>query len=505
MSFNFVPVNMADPRLPKTATRYRMFIDGQWTDGSAESTFVRNSPAHGIPVSEYPRGGKADVENAVSAARRAFDSGVWSRISGAERAAVLLKAANLIRENAEQLALVETLETGKSIQQSRGEVLGAAGCWEYAAGMARAIHGESFNNLGDSMLGLVTREPVGVVGVITPWNFPFFIASERYPFVLASGCTIVAKAAEITSGTTLMMAGLLKEAGLPDGAFNVVTGPGSVIGQALTEHPAVDMVSFTGSTAVGQSTIAASAANIKKLGLELGGKNPQVVFADADIDAALDGTLFGLLFNGGQCCVSGSRLIVERSIHAEFCERLLERAAKVKIGDPLNDETQVGAIIDERQYATIMRYIGLGRDEGGRLLTGGEALGEKPGLFIQPTIFDGVDADMSIFREEIFGPVLCVTPFDTYDEAIRIANDSCFGLAASVWTSNLDNAIRGFRDLKAGRLWVNTTISGGPELPVGGCKESGYGRETGTYGLDEYTEVKAVHIHLGKRAKWLAD
>ncbi|WP_417582654.1 aldehyde dehydrogenase family protein [Nitrincola sp.] len=505
MSFNFVPVNMSDSRLPKTAKRYQMFIDGKWTDGSAESTFVRNSPAHGIPVSEYPRGGEVDVNAAVSAARHAFDAGVWSRISGAERAEVLLKAAALIRENAEQLALVETLETGKPIQQSRGEILGAAGCWEYAAGMARAIHGESFNNLGESMFGLVTREPVGVVGVITPWNFPFFIASERYPFVLASGCTLVAKAAEITSGTTLMLAGLLKEAGLPDGVFNVVTGPGSVIGKALTEHHDVNMVSFTGSTTVGQSTIAASAKNIKKLGLELGGKNPQVVFADADIDAAIDGTLFGLLFNSGQCCVSGSRLIVERSIHAEFCERLLERAAKVKIGDPLNEETQVGAIIDERQFTTIMRYIGQGQNEGAKLVTGGDVLGDRPGLFIQPTVFDKVDSGMSIFREEIFGPVLCITSFDTYEEAISIANDSCFGLAASIWTSNLDNAIRGFRDLKAGRLWVNTTISGGPELPVGGFKESGYGRETGSYGLEEYTEVKSVHVHLGKRHKWLVE
>lgn len=505
MNFNFVPVNMADPRLPRAATRYQMFIGGQWTDGSAQSTFVRNSPAHGVPVSEYPRGGKADVESAVAVARAAFDSGVWSRISGADRAAVLLKAADLIRENAQEIALVETLETGKPIQQSRAEIQGAAGIWEFAAGLARSSHGESFNNLGDSMFGLVTREPVGVVGIITPWNFPFFIASERYPFALAAGCTVVAKAAEITSGTTLMMAGLLKEAGLPDGVFNVITGPGSVIGQALTEHQDVDMVSFTGSTSVGQSTIAASAGNIKKLGLELGGKNPQVVFADADLDAAIDGTLFGLLFNGGQCCVSGSRLIVERSIHKEFCERLMERAGKVKIGDPLNDETQVGAIIDERQLETIMRYIGQGRDEGARLLTGGDTLGEKPGLFVQPTVFDGVQADMSIFREEIFGPVLCVTPFDNYEEAIRIANDTCFGLAASVWTSNLDKAISGFRDLKAGRLWVNTTISGGPELPVGGFKESGYGRETGINGLDEYIEVKAVHIHLGKRDKWLAD
>lgn len=503
MSSHFIPVNMEDPRLPKAATRYQMFINGEWTDGAATTTFVRESPAHGIPVSEYPRGDEADVNRAVAAARQTFDAGTWSRASGAERAEVLLKAAALIRENAEALALVETLETGKPIQQSRGEIMGAASNWEYAAGMARGVHGESFNNLGDSVFGMVTREPLGVVGVITPWNFPFFIASERYPFVLAAGCTLVAKAAEMTSGTTLMMADLLQQAGLPDGVFNVVTGPGSVMGQALTEHEHVDMVSFTGSTPVGQSTIQGSASNIKKLALELGGKNPQIVFADADLDAAIDGTLFGMLFNGGQCCVSGSRLIVESSIHAEFCERLVERAKHVKIGDPLDDETQVGAIVDDRQFNTIMRYIGEGSDEGAQLLTGGGAFSREPGRFIQPTVFDRVEANMSIFREEIFGPVLCVTPFDDYDDAIRIANDSCYGLAGSIWTSNLDNAIRGFRDLKAGRLWVNTTISGGPELPVGGCKESGYGRESGSHGLEEYTEIKSVHIHLGKRDNWL--
>ena len=355
------------------------------------------------------------------------------------------------------------------------------------------------------MLGLVTREPIGVVGVITPWNFPFFIGAERYPYILAAGCTLVAKAAEITSGTTLLLAGILKEAGLPDGVFNVVTGSGSVVGQRITEHVDIDMVSFTGSTAVGQMALHASAKNIKRLGLELGGKNPQVVFADADIDAALDGTLFGFLFNTGQCCVSGSRLLVERSIHKDFCQKLVKRAQKVRSGDPLNESTQIGAIVTEKHYQTVLGYIEQGKNEGATLLTGGKAVPTGNGLFIEPTIFDDVTPEMTIFREEIFGPVLCVTPFDSYEEAIGIANDTCYGLAASIWTSNLDKAVQGFRDLKAGRLWVNTTIAGGPELPSGGFKQSGIGRESGSYGLDEYTEIKSVHIQLGKRAKWLAE
>ncbi|VFS90591.1 Betaine aldehyde dehydrogenase [Raoultella planticola] len=329
--------------------------------GHSSESFVRKSPAHDIVVSTYPAGTVEDVDEAVKAARDAFDCGKWSRISGAARAAVLLKTAQLIRENLAELALLETLETGKPVAQSRGEIQGAADIWEYAAGLARSVNGDSFNNLGDNMLGLVTREPIGVVGVITPWNFPFFIGAERYPYILAAGCTLVAKAAEITSGTTLLLAGILKEAGLPDGVFNVVTGSGSVVGQRITEHADIDMVSFTGSTAVGQMALHASAKNIKRLGLELGGKNPQVVFADADIDAALDGTLFGFLFNTGQCCVSGSRLLVERSIHKDFCQKLVERAQKVRSGDPLNENTQIGAIITEKHYQTVLGYIEQGK------------------------------------------------------------------------------------------------------------------------------------------------
>lgn len=486
------------------ARRFRMFIDGAWVDASDGAVNERRSPAHDVPVTLLPRGTVADADRAVAAARAAFDDGRWSGLTGEARARVLLDAARIVRERLEEIALVETLETGKPITQSRGEVGGAAGIFEYAAGQARALHGDSFNNLGDEMLGLVTREPIGVVGVITPWNFPFFILCERVPFILAAGCTVVVKPSELTSASTLLLADVLAAAGLPAGVFNVVTGPGSVVGRRLAEHDDVDMISFTGSTDVGRGTLAASAGNMKKVGLELGGKNPQVVFADADLDAAADGVVFGLVFNAGQCCVSGSRLVVERSIADDFAARVVEKIGRLRIGDPLDEATQVGAIVDERQHTRILALIDEGKRDGARLLCGGAAFPSSRGRFIQPTVFAGADRGMSIAQEEIFGPVLTILPFDDLADAIRIANDTCFGLAGSIWTRDLNKALKTMRGLKAGRVWVNCTIAGGPELPIGGFKQSGTGRETGAYGVEEYTEIKSTHIALGERTRWVA-
>ncbi len=491
--------------LPAEPHRYRMYIDGAWRDAARGETIERLSPAHDVPVALFPKGSAADAHDAVAAARRAFDDGRWSDRSGAERAAVLLEAARLIRARRDEIALVETLESGKPITQARGEVDGAAGIFEYAAGQARALHGDSFNNLGPGMLGLVTREPIGVVAVITPWNFPFFILCERIPFILAAGCTVVAKPSEFTSGSTLILGEVLAEAGLPDGVYNVVTGTGPDVGQVLTEHGDVDMASFTGSTAVGRLTLAAAAGNIKKVGLELGGKNPQVVFADADLDAAADGVVFGLAFNAGQCCVSGSRLVVERAVAEDFAARVVEKIGKLRVGDPLDEATQVGAIVDPRQFDKILGLIDEGKAAGASLLCGGGALETEAGRFVQPTVFAGVDRDMSIAQEEIFGPVLSILTFETQAEAIKIANDTCYGLAGSIWTSDLNTALTTMRGLKAGRIWVNCTITGGPELPIGGFKQSGIGRETGKYGVEEYTEIKTTHIELGERVRWVAD
>ncbi|MBV7397180.1 aldehyde dehydrogenase family protein [Mameliella sediminis] len=489
---------------PEQAREFGFYVDGAVVAAGDREVFERRSPGHDVPVTLIPKCTSADLDMAVDAARRAFDDRRWSGLNGQARAAVLLKAGALIRERLDEIAYWETLENGKPISQARAEVGGCADMFEYASGLARSLHGDSFNNLGDGMFGLVTREPVGVVGIITPWNFPFLILCERVPYVLASGCTIVAKPSEVTSATTLILAEILTEAGLPAGCMNVVTGSGSSIGQALLEHPRVDMLSFTGSTAVGRRVVeAAGRTNFKKLGLELGGKNPQIVFADADLEDAADGVAFGIGFNTGQCCVSGSRLIVERSVADQFAQMVQDKFAKVRVGDPLDESTQIGAITTDAQNNTIMSYIEKGKAEGARLIAGGEQLDFGRGQYIAPTLFGDVTSDMAIAREEIFGPVLTIMPFDTVDEAITIANDTEYGLAASVWTKNIDKALMVTRRVQAGRFWVNTTLAGGPELPLGGFKQSGWGREAGMYGVEEYTQVKSVHIEIGKRTPWI--
>jgi len=489
--------------LPTVPREFGFFVDGKVVPAGTRDLSERRSPAHDVPVTRIPKCTTADLDAAVAAARRAFEDRRWSGLGGAARGAVLLRAAALIRARAEEIAYFETLENGKPIAQARGEVMGCADMFDYASGLARSLHGDSFNNLGDGLFGLVTREPVGVVGLITPWNFPFLILCERVPYILASGCTLVVKPSEVTSATTLLLAEILTEAGLPDGCMNVVTGSGSSIGQALIEHMDVDMLSFTGSTAVGRRCVeAAGRSNFKKLGLELGGKNPQIVFADADLDDAADGVAFGIAFNAGQCCVSGSRLIVERSVAEAFAQRVQAKLARLRIGDPLDEATQVGAITTAAQHDIILGYIQSGQEEGARLLCGGEVLDTGEGRFITPAVFTDVTRDMAIARDEVFGPVLVILPFDTLDEAIEIANDTVYGLAASVWSKNIDTALTVTRRVRAGRFWVNTTLAGGPELPLGGFRQSGWGREAGVYGVEEYTQIKSVHVEIGKRTHW---
>lgn len=491
------------PPLPETPRSFGFFVDGDWREGG--ELFERASPGHGVPVTRIPKCTRADLDAAVAAARRAFEDGRWSGLPGAERAGVLLRAAAILRRRRDELAYWEVLENGKPIAQARGEIDHCIACFEVAAGAARLLHGESFNSLGDKLFGMVLREPIGVVGLITPWNFPFLILCERVPFILASGCTLVVKPSEVTSATTLLLAEVLAEAGLPGGVYNVVTGSGRTIGQALTEHPDVDMLSFTGSTAVGRSCVHAAAdSNFKKLGLELGGKNPIVVFADSDLKDAADGAAFGISFNTGQCCVSSSRLIVEASVADDFEALLAEKMAHIRVGDPLDEATQVGAITTEAQNATILGFIDRGRAEGARLVAGGGAVDLGRGSYIAPTLFSGVTRDMAIARDEIFGPVLSSFRFETVEEAIALANDTVYGLAASVWTRDLDKALTVTRRVRAGRFWVNTIMAGGPEMPLGGFKQSGWGREAGMLGVEEYTQVKSVHIELGPRSRWIA-
>lgn len=486
---------------PSSPRRFGFWLDGAWEEAATTST--RLSPAHDVPVTVTQECGTEDLDAAVKAARRAFAGDSWSRIPGADRARVLLRAADILRERRDEVAYWEVLENGKPIAQAQGEINGAIACFEVAAGAARLLHGEAFNNFGDRLLGLVLREPIGVVGLIVPWNFPFLILCERVPFILASGCTVVAKPSEVTSATALILAEILAEAGLPGGVFNVVTGPGRTIGGAMAAHPGIDMLSFTGSTAVGRSCVHAAAdSNFKKLGLELGGKNPIIVCKDADLDDAADGAAFGTSFNTGQCCVSSSRLIVEHGIADEFERLLAARMEKVRVGDPLDPATQIGAITTEAQNDVILGYIDKGREEGARLVLGGTAIDRGAGRFIAPTLFSGVERSMTIARDEIFGPVLSAFRFDNVEEAIAIANDTIYGLAASVWSKNIDEALQITRGVQAGRFWVNTIMAGGPEMPIGGFKQSGWGRETGLYGVEEYTQVKSVHIELGKRAHW---
>jgi betaine-aldehyde dehydrogenase len=346
------------------------------------------------------------------------------------------------------------------------------------------------------------REPIGVVAMITPWNFPLLIISQKLPFALAAGCTAVVKPSELTPGTTLMLGKLIQEADFPAGVVNIVTGYGVPVGARLAEHHDVDMISFTGSTDVGKLIVGASRHNLKKVELELGGKNPQIVFADADLDAALDAVVFGVYFNMGECCNSGSRLLVQRSIAEDFQARVIARAQAVPVGDPLDERTKVGAIVNDEQFGKIMGYIAEGRQEGAALRLGGDRLPTAAGRFIQPTVFTGVLPSMSIANAEIFGPVLSVIAFDTAAEAIRIANSTMYGLSAGVWSRDIDTVFQVSRGIRAGTIWVNSFMDGYPELSFGGYKESGLGRELGRFAIDEFTELKTVQLHLGPRTNW---
>jgi betaine-aldehyde dehydrogenase len=488
--------------LPEAPRSWQLLIDGKWTDAADSGRFERESPAHGIAVGDYALAGAADADAAIAAARRAFDVGPWPRLKGVERAAVLRRVAEAVRTRIEEFAVLEVLESGKPIVQARAEISGAANLWDYAASLTSTLHGDSYNTLGDDMLGLVLREPVGVVSIITPWNFPFLILSQKLPFALAAGCTAVIKPSELTPGTTLLLGQLLQEAGLPDGAVNILAGYGNPVGQRMIEHPDVDMVSFTGSTGVGKAVVRASAETLKKVSLELGGKNPQIVFADADLEAALDAVVFGVYFNAGECCNSGSRLLIQKSIAEEFTAALIQRAREVLVGDPLLETTKVGSIVNQAQLDKIQAYIDGASAAGATVRCGGRRTGPDAGLFLEPTVIDRVTADMAIAREEVFGPVLSVLTFDTPDQAVELANQTLFGLSAGVWTRDMDVAIQAARRIQAGTLWINTFMDGYPELPFGGFKQSGLGRELGRFAVEDYTELKTLQMHLGPRTNW---
>lgn len=499
MNSNHIPV--ADS--PQTGAPFlgKLLIDGAWVDAADGSTLERRSPAHDTLVAVYARAGTVDTERAISAARRAFDTGPWPRMKGAERARILRAVAEGILARKHELASMETLENGKPLAQSLAEIEGAADLWHYAATLARNLHGDSYNTLGEQTLGVVLRDPIGVVSVITPWNFPFLIVSQKLPFALAAGCTAVVKPAEVTSGTTVMLGEILLAAGMPAGAVNILVGRGSVIGDMLVTHPDVDMLSFTGSTAIGKQAVAKSAQTLKKVSMELGGKNPQIIFSDCDFDAAVDAAVMGIYFNAGQCCNSGSRVLVHESIAERFTAAVVERSKAVVVGDPLVAGVQVGAITTEKQLDTILTYIDGARDAGAKVALGGARIASR-GLYIEPTVITGVTPSMAIAREEVFGPVLAVLTFKTLEDAVALANSTLYGLSAAVWSRDFDTCLAAARGIKAGTVWINTFLEGHAELPFGGYRESGIGRELGRLATEDYTETKTLHMHLGARTDW---
>jgi acyl-CoA reductase-like NAD-dependent aldehyde dehydrogenase len=493
--------------LPDAPVALQHWIGGAWVGSADGATSERRSPAHGVPVSVAARGGRAEAEAAIAAARAAFDAGVWPRTSGKDRATLLLRVADLIDRDRAAIARHEVLESGKPISQALAEIEGAADIWRYAAALARTIHGDSHNTLGPDMLGLVLKEPIGVVSLICPWNFPFLIISQKLPFALAAGCTAVVKPSELTPGTTVILGKLLQEAGLPPGVCNIVLGYGDPVGEVLSTDPRVDMVSFTGSTGVGKRISAAASATLKKVSLELGGKNPQVIFPDADLDQAADAIAFGVYFNAGECCNSGSRIIVHEDVVGALTEKVAALSRRVPFGDPLDPRTQVGAIISPEHLEKIDGYVRGAVAAGAQVALGGAALqvGGLGAQFYQPTIVTGVTADMPIAREEVFGPVLSVLTFRSFDEAIALANGATYGLSAGVWSRDVSTCLDFARQVQAGTVWTNTWMDGFSELPFGGVKESGQGRELGRYGVEEYLEVKTVQMRIGQtRGAWVA-
>ena len=482
---------------------YKMFIDNEWVDAASGATRMSIDPFRGVPWAELPDAAEEDVDRAVRAARRAFDEGPWPKMPGRERARYLRTLAALIAREGERLAAIETRDNGKLVREMAGQMKLVPEWFEYFAGWADKLHGDVIPTEKTDFLVYTRREPVGVVAAITAWNSPLLLAAYKCAPALAAGCTVVLKPAEQTSASTLELARLVEEAGFPAGVVNVVTGDGPGTGAALTRHPGVNKIGFTGSTETGAEIIRNSAANITRTTLELGGKSPNIVFDDADLAAATNGVVAGVFAATGQTCVAGSRVLVHERVYDEFVEGFRAAADRIRLGNPLDPTTEMGPVAFASQLEKITGYIDGARERGATVLAGGGPPDDPTltgGLFLRPTVLAGVQPDWPISQEEIFGPVASVMPFRDEEEVVRIANDVRFGLAAGVWTTSVARAHRVAAAIRAGTVWVNSYRLVSPGVPCGGMKVSGLGRENGEQAILEYTETKAVWVNLAEGA-----